>query len=288
MNTICVQDPMCLSHNVAELVDYKVCRKFFHKLILVCRIFQDNLVFPTSGPWGLVSILEKSERFGDRLPNTVHFSLPLLTKSLDGKILPEKSRAEITAEVVENILKTVLLFQCSPINSKQIEDLLDLQDQLYMKQRQMLESEFPAELHVKKFLKRLKRSSEADAAHSESMLEQFRKFNSEYDLVYSSECKVLQNTWLGRDLVVVTPSLGSSILNKERLISIATSDQNKKNMTDKMKSVTFLFECYTSKKGSDCLHVNFRSRQITPFNPILGIFLKQYLQNLIQSITNEL
>lgn len=39
MNSIAVQDPMLVTHNVAELVDYKICKKFFTELMLGCKLF---------------------------------------------------------------------------------------------------------------------------------------------------------------------------------------------------------------------------------------------------------
>ncbi|GIY98786.1 poly(A) RNA polymerase, mitochondrial [Caerostris extrusa] len=143
MNDICVQDPMCLTHNVADLVDHKYCMKFFSDLLVASSVFlESKLLNPSSESWGLISILDRPEEVSmrnHRLSESVSFSVPLISKCGD-RTVAEIERASVSSDALLKILQDVFLFQFTPLDEYTVLDLLKTQDKLISKSKRKQKS----------------------------------------------------------------------------------------------------------------------------------------------------
>ncbi|XP_015922921.1 poly(A) RNA polymerase, mitochondrial isoform X2 [Parasteatoda tepidariorum] len=293
MNSICIQDPLCLSHNVAELVDYKHCKKFFTELIQVGKLFQ-NYNDSISNPLDLITILDKPKEYSiHKISNekTVSFDLPLVSNT---DIKPTDENVLSTAQDILNILQKVLLFDCRVLRMEEIISLLNMQDALVAQQRrewldkiQLRISRDEAMPHLKNRRKKNTSDTKEDnVSNKDSLLDQFQKFNCDHKLVLCAECIVSKNTWLGRGHIHIASLPSSDPLVQEKLISEIVAKQNALNLTEqKIKPFLFLYESYISHLNPDKLMVNFRPLQRMSFNPILGIFLKEYINVLLKKLS---
>lgn len=303
MNSICVQDPMLPSHNVAELVDYKHCKKLFSELMIGCRLFQSNsFLHPSSNKWGILALLDKPTDFLNciNLMKNITFEVPLITKQLTKDCAKENPKL-CTAETLLFIMRHVLLFECKPLKMLELIKRLENHDKEIDKLKKLVEvknehsSDF-IDLLQQKYKRRPKTSYLQNLQKFDDalMLEEFQNFNSKNKLLLCAECKVSKNTWLGRDNVSLE-SLPETALNnlieREHFISVHSARQNELNMSDKkekIKPVMFFFECYESPDlPESSLLLNFRTFQKTNFNPIVGIFLIDYLPKLIERVNED-
>ena len=304
MNTICVQDPMLTSHNVAELVDYKHCKKFFTELMIGCRLFQSNIFLdPSPDKWGILALLDKPNDFLNNYVNlmkSVTFQVPLLTKQIIKNCEKENPKLS-TAETLLFILRHVLLFECQILNTCDLINLLERHDKEIDKLKRLCQIKKEHHSNISDFIQqkykrkpRTQHSEDLQKFNNAFMLEDFQAFNSKNKLLLCAECKVSKNTWLGRDNVSLE-SLPEAALNnlieKEHHISIHSARQNELNISDlkeKVKPFVFFFECYESPDLSESsLLLNFRPFQKTSFNPIVGIFLIDFLSKLIKRVNES-
>ncbi|GFR15711.1 poly(A) RNA polymerase, mitochondrial [Trichonephila clavata] len=298
MNSVCVQDPLDLSHNVADLVDYRCCKKLSAELLVAVKIFEDrDLLSPSSKPWGIINIFDTPSKF--YLSNVisskaVSFTVPLLSKSIDGNI-SDNERISVSSEILLKILQHALLFSCKPLKTNSILDLLKKQDELILKQKRDFEAASKIKLEIQQIRQSLRKKSDQDIeckvnipqnnAPEESMLKQFLKLTEENKLIFCTECKVSKNVWRCRDLVLLDSSHESkNILEKEDLISVHTAQGSDKEQ--KIEPFVFLFECYASSNVPKTLLINVRPHKKVNFNPILGIFLKQYIVKIMNCINS--
>lgn len=298
MNSICVQDPLSLSHNVADLVDYKCCKKLSSELLVAAKIFEDgDLLNPSSEPWGIINIFDTPPKFS--LSNiisskAISFLVPLLSKSIDGTIL-DTERISVSSEILLKILQHAFLFSCKPLEVNTILNLLKKQDELILKQKREFEAAAKIRLETLQIRQSLRNKSELDIEYKlnipqnnkpeESMLEQFLKLNKENKLVFCTECKVSKNVWRCRDLILLDSSYNSNnVLDTEHLISVHVANQS--DQEQKIEPFVFLFECYVSNNEPETLLINVRPHKKVNFNPILGIFLKQYIVKIMNRIND--
>ncbi|XP_055947894.1 poly(A) RNA polymerase, mitochondrial-like [Argiope bruennichi] len=298
MNTLCVQDPMCLSHNVAELVDHKYCRKLACELLVACNIFlNEDTLKPSTSAWGLISMLDTPQNYSFKrltTSKTVSLSVPLLTKSIDG-LIPESERMSTTADTLLKILDYAFLFSYRRLKTSEYLNLLRKLDELILKHKRQSEAAAKAKLEMQQIRQSLNKNK-LDAViginiasvnkieAEESMLEQFQKFNAENQLIFCAELKASKNIWQGRDLVQLDTVYDSkNILEKEHLISSLTAKLNDKR--EKTEPYLFLCECHAAKDKPKTLVLNFKPCKKLNFNPMLSTFLKQYIPYIMKKIS---
>ncbi|GFT94228.1 poly(A) RNA polymerase, mitochondrial [Nephila pilipes] len=297
MNSVCIQDPLCLTHNVADLVDYRCCKKLSTELLVAAKIFEDSdLLIPSPESWGIINLFETPPKFS--LSNVISskaisFIVPLLSKSVDGNI-SNNERISVSSEILLQILQHAFLFSCKSLEKNTILDLLEKQDALILKQKMEFEAAAKIKLEMRQFRQSLRKKSEPDIecklnnpnnVPEESILQQFLKLNEENKLVFCTECKVSKNIWRCRDLVRLDSSHDSkNILDREHCISVHIAKQI--DPEQKIEPFIFLFECYVSRNIPETLLINVRPHKKVNFNPILGIFLKQYIVKIMNCINN--
>lgn len=304
MNSICVQDPMLASHNVAELVDYKHCRKLFSELMIGCRLFQSNsFLEPCPNKWGILALFDKPNDFLTNcvdLMKNITFEVPLITKQVIKDCTKENPKLS-TVQTLLFIMRHVLLFECRSLEMLELMKLLAKHDKEIDKLKRLVaiknehSSEFVDFLQQK--YKRKPKTSHFENLQKFSdalMLEEFQNFSSKNKLLLCAECKASKNTWLGRDNVSLE-SLPETALNdlieREHFISVQSARQNELNISikkEKIKPFVFFFECYESPDlPESSLLLNFRTFQKTNFNPVVGIFLIDYLPKLIERLNED-
>lgn len=304
MNSICVQDPMLPSHNVAELVDYKHCKKLFSELMIGCRLFQsDSFLHPSPNKWGILALLDKPADFLNNCVNlmkNITFEVPLISKQLTEDCAKENPKLS-TAETLLFIMRHVLLFECKPLQMPELIKRLENHDKEIDKLKRLVEIQNEHSSDFIDFLQQ-KYKRRPKTPHIQNlqkfndalMLEEFQKFNSKNKLLLCAECKVSKNTWLGRDSVSlesIPEATFNNLIEREHFISVQSARQNELNLSDKkekVKPIVFFFECYESPDlPESSLLLNFRTFQKTNFNPIVGIFLIDYLPKLIGSLNED-
>ncbi|GBN44180.1 Poly(A) RNA polymerase, mitochondrial [Araneus ventricosus] len=296
-NTLCVQDPMCLLHNVADLVDHKYCRKLASELLVASNIFlNEDALKPSSSTWGLLSLLDTPQNYLFKCLTTskvISFSVPLLSKSFNGDI-PASERVSASTDTLLKILDYAFLFSYKRLKPTEHLNLLKKLDELILKQKREYEAATKIKLEMQQIRQSLHKNrpepvldvNVVNAKNSEvieSMLEQFRNFNAENQLIFCAECKTSKNVWQGRELVQLDTLYDSkNVLERERLISTLTAKLNDKR--EKTEPYLFLCECYVPKDSPDTLVLNFKPYKKSNFNPILGTFLKQYIPKIMRNI----
>lgn len=293
MNSICVQDPMMISHNVAEFVDYKNCRKLQSELVSACEIFQDNSNFsPSSSNWGLLTLLDKPNKYISHSDfQRVSFSVPVLKNPIINEEVRDTNL--MTAKSLLYLLKHIFLFDCKPLDFGEIKGLLRRHDEVIERQRKIYENvnNLQTDEILKKYNRHLKKKQKninLEMSLCEShMLEDFEKFNAEHTLILCAECKVIKNTLTGRDFVPLDSFSGNSLydlIEKEHYVSVCAAKQNGKPSIQ----IKFFYECYLSPQQSEtALLINFRFFDKVIFVPFLGIFLKEYIPKLFKCLNTH-
>ncbi|KFM70337.1 hypothetical protein X975_19156, partial [Stegodyphus mimosarum] len=299
---------MLLTHNVADLVDFKTCHRFSTEVMCACRMFQEKIFLnPSDDNWGLPVLFDKPEKYqyiNVISQMTASFSIPFISgnvkvfdRSLDYK---EPTRS---SQMLLKILQDVLLFDCHTVKYTDIFDILKKQDQINLKEKESLESaiRFRVELgsnKKKKSVKRLKPMDKLLECPPNFNVKEFQELNSSHELILCAVCKTSKNTWHGRDFAVtdfVADNSVKNLLEKEQLISIQTAKQNEQNaklvskqsvVETKSKQLMFLCECYKAKNNEQSLLVNLRVLEKIYFNPVLAIFLKDFVPKIIEKINN--
>ncbi|XP_054712674.1 speckle targeted PIP5K1A-regulated poly(A) polymerase-like isoform X2 [Uloborus diversus] len=298
MNAICVQDPMDTSHNVAELVDYKHCRKLLSELVLSYKILeQSEKIFVSPKKYGLAAILDRpsiANIYKSTNERILSMNLPHSSKTVEKDSCSSELKALHTAESLMEILREALLFKCQKMDTDAIIDVLKKDDERIAKQKKIAQSlsECKVDLPHRKIKKGPKQDSDAslplDNFPEESNIEQFTKFNSHHKLIFCIHCKASNNVWLGRDLTEMdlhASIVGDNALEREKIISLNTAKNNELYAEAKMKPFEFLCECYISNENPEAsLVVNFRPLRKVFFNPVLGIFLKEYVPKLVTKV----
>lgn len=282
---------MCITHNVAELVDYRTFKSLVTELIIACRLFQDkSAITPSPNKWGISSLLDRPKEFtlGYSLEKNVSFEVPVITKPIIDNYNKNETKLS-TAETVLFLLEHILLFECKPLKVSELVTLLEKHDEGIENRKKQEESR--KELGGLVAYQRNKAKSEimhqrySRKLDQSFMLEEFESFTSKNKLLLCAECKTSKNSWLGRDNVSLE-SLPDDVVEREHYISLHVAAQSEaKEKRENVKPVVFFFECYESSDlPNSCVLLNFRTFQKTNFNPILGIFLKEYLPKLMKKI----
>ncbi|KAG8201050.1 hypothetical protein JTE90_002725 [Oedothorax gibbosus] len=223
LNTISIQDPLCLSHNVAELVEFKVAKKLYSEFVTICKIYQENDVpAPSSNAWGLMTILDTPDNYNAMnidFRKTVSFTLPYVINKCIDDGLSLQSRGSVTAKLLLKLVTHVLFFECSFLEDDKVIELLQQQDRMLASRKKQLE--FSAKVASPKHKKvgKKKRYLETEIEKieklsSEGMVEQFQKVNQENEMILCCLCKISKNVWTGRDLVVLnSENLPAELIN---------------------------------------------------------------------------
>lgn len=300
INILSVQDPLSTLNNTARILEDNFFKKFYSEVVVISKMFQDNDVLtPTTDPWGLMAILHKPKRYDFRsldIIKPMSFTFPVQSKSIDD-IISLQSEALLTAKTVLKILEHALLFECSHLQGDKILGILERQDKLIaVKKRELLttkqlQEEFPL-LRKRKSKSRNSTDIEIESLSAETTVEQFKKTSAEHELIFCCMCKISKDVCKGRDFVQLNlPNLTSDLLNQERLISNAVTEHDIAN--EKKKSYIYLFECYFLSNASqpsilvnlrplpEKIHANYgyKAQCIK-----LGIFLKDYLPKIMKKL----
>lgn len=299
INILSVQDPLSTFNNTARLLEDQFFKKFYSEVVVISKMFQDNDVLtPSTDPWGLMAILHKPKRYDFRsldIINPMSFIIPVKSKSIDDRIILQ-SEASLTAKTVLKILEHALLFECSHLQGDKIIGILERQDKLIAnKKRELLttkqlQEEFPL-MRKRKSNSKNPTDIEIESLSAESV-EQFKKASAEHELILCCMCKISKDVCKGRDFVQLDlPSLASDLLNQERLISNAVTEQDISN--EKKKCYFYLFECYfLSNAPQPSILVNLRPlpEKIHAHYGYkaqcikLGIFLKDYVPKIMKKL----
>lgn len=292
MNTICVQDPMQLSHNCAELVDYATCKNLTKELMVACWLLQnESNLLPSSSKWGISSLLDNRDEVKNGIyQKYLSVTVPHTTKQILRDFATDDANL-LTAETLLYLLRYVLLFECRPLEKSEAVEVFKSHDEEMARQKKDCENRFQyISEQTYKGKKLLKKDEKLKTFSDALILEEFEKFSSENQLILCFECKAVKNTWLGREHVSLdslADDTCNDLVERERYISVAAATQNElvaKASKKKADPFIFLCECYALNESPESLFLTFRPFQKTHFNPIISIFLGKYLPNLMKSV----
>lgn len=280
MNTIAIQDPMKLSHNVANIVDFMSCKKFFTELLWAVRFFHGGkLLSPASSNWGILALLEKPENYTAALPEndpllTLQIPyVPVSTENVEGKsgsYLDKNMKRtwfQKVSQVVLDVLECGLLFECK------------------------VKENFERSKELDQPLSEVENSQTFTVDNHSHSVQETDPSTQLKDILYHKkpsfiiDCTAYYNTWVGRDDVkrkIYPTESSSNFLEVEHSVSVELSNQRKMEMDQKKELFSFACECYELDNGNHAsLLIKLKPSQRKDFHPIVGLFLRDYIPKTV-------
>lgn len=286
MNTIAVQDPIKLSHNVANLVDFVCCKKFFTELLLAVRLFHEKkLLSPSSSNWGVLALLEKPENYTTALPEDD----PMLALQIPYVPLSTENEKSKTSSYSDEDMKQAWFQKVSQV-------VLDLLEYGLLFECKVCDSERSREPLLNEHLAAMKNNETVSVDNNNHCVLEVDSSAQLKDVLYHKKpnfvvnCTAYHNTWLGRDdvkrKISSSESSFSSFLELEHSVSVELNNQRK--IDEKKGLISFACECYELDDGEHAsLFLKLKPINRTDFHPIVGLFLRDYIPKTVSRILSS-